>query len=522
MSLLRLPAFALFLVILGLAMLGPALFAALTADWKSGRSFLYAAIFTLFAAAVIGTLFSGAHKRPSIQVELTVLVASWLIIPALAAIPLALITPRIGVVGAWFEMVLCFTTTGSTSYLEPGQVEPAIHLWRGMVGWLGGLLTLAAAYVIMAPRRLGGFEVAASAGTVSSGHAEFGGRLVTLDAATPGFGRRLNRAMRVILPIYAGITAALAGIFSMLGQGGLTGAIHAMSIVSTSGITPLAGGFAASSSLGIEMVAAVFLVLSATRLIYARASQAGSVTHWSQDPELRLMGILVGLATLTLFLRHWFGALSIKVSENLTDALAAIWGSAFTALSFLTTTGFVSSMWQSARDWSGLSNPGLILLALCAVGGGAATTAGGIKLIRAYALLRHGLRELDRIALPNGIIGVGSGMRGIMREGAFIAWAFIMLFILSIFVVILGLTITGMKFETALVASIATLTNTGPAISVVLEGETGFALLGVPERLILAGSMILGRIETLGVIALFSIDFSHLLGRANHHQDSKQ
>lgn len=509
MNLLRLPLLALFLGVIAAAMLIPSLFGALTADWKSGRSFLYGAIFTAFVAAVIGVAFSSRQRKLSTEEELAVLVVSWFLIPVLAAVPVALITPRLGALGSWFEMVLCFTTTGGTSYLEPSRVEPAIQLWRGIVGWLGGLMTLMAAYVIMAPRRLGGFEVAASASTESE-TVEIGGRLVALEAATPNIELRMRRAMRVILPIYTGMTVALAGAYGALGQGGLVGAIHAMSIVSTSGITPLSEGFSARSSFLVELVTAVFLVLSATRLVYDRASQSGSVTHWSRDPELRLMAVFVGLAAGTLFLRHWFGALTIEVSETFTGALYAIWGSIFTSLSFLTTTGFVSSMWQSAWDWSGLSNPGLILLGLCAVGGGAATTAGGIKLIRAHALLRHGIRELEHIAMPNGVVGVGASMRGILRQGAFIAWAFVMLFIFSLFAVILGLTLLGMRFEIALVTGIATLANTGPAVPAVLGPDAGFALLGPVEKLVLALSMVLGRIETLGLIALLGADFSGL------------
>ncbi len=43
---------------------------------------------------------------------------------------------------AWFEMVSSFTTTGATLLLGPGAAPPTVHLWRALVGWLGGLLRL--------------------------------------------------------------------------------------------------------------------------------------------------------------------------------------------------------------------------------------------------------------------------------------------------------------------------------------------------------------------------------------------
>ena len=89
------------------------------------------------------------------------------------------------------------------------------------------------------------------------------------------------------------------------------------------------------------------------------------------------MGILFIIAVPTLlFLRYWWGALEFDDQENLSAALNAFWGAAFTVLSFLSTTGFESTVWHEARGWSGLATPGLILLGLAMVGGGVATTAG--------------------------------------------------------------------------------------------------------------------------------------------------
>ena len=62
-------------------------------------------------------------------------------------------------------------------------------------------------------------------------------------------------------------------------------------------------------------------------------------------------------------------------------------------LSFLTTTGFVSEHWAEAQNWSGLRTPGLVLMGLALIGGGVATTAGGVKLLPVFALYQNGVRE---------------------------------------------------------------------------------------------------------------------------------
>ncbi|MFK7942624.1 MAG: potassium transporter TrkG, partial [Paracoccaceae bacterium] len=413
-------------------------------------------------------------------------------------IPLVLVTPSLGIVGAWFAMVAALTTTGGSAYARVSAAPDAVHLWRGLVGWFGGLLTLMAAYVVLAPRRLGGFEVLAAADGLA------GQRSVDLRVPQARFMSRSGRALKTILPVYAMMTVGLALIFNVADKPGLVAAVHAMSIVSTSGISPVQGGFAASGSFWAELAAAACMVLAASRVLYRDATQSGRRRAWLDDPELRLMAVFVTLATALLFLRHWVGVLMIDVDVDTLDGLRAFWGALFTTISFMTTTGFESFAWESARDWSGLANPGLILLALCTIGGAAATTAGGVKLIRAYALIRHGTRELERIAMPSSVAGAGAGPRGLRREGAFIAWAFMMLFIIALMVSVLALTLSGMAFDTALIAAIAALSNTGPAFAAVAEGDQSFATLTAMQRAILAAAMFLGRVETLAAIALFN------------------
>ena len=75
-----------------------------------------------------------------------------------------------------------------------------------------------------------------------------------------------------------------------------------------------------------------------------------------------------------------------------------------------------------------------------------------------------------------------------------------------IFVAVIALTLTGMAFEDSLVAAISSISNTGPAFALVTPGDIDFSRLSESQRMILAATMILGRIETLAVISLFNTD----------------
>ncbi|MEM7496405.1 MAG: potassium transporter TrkG [Pseudomonadota bacterium] len=484
----------------------PMIFALVEGDERSARAFLYGGLFSGFAAAIARVALASRAAESSPQLELASLLVAWAVLPAFAAIPLLLLTPSLGWVGAWFEMVASFTTTGSTGYARPDLVPDAIHLWRGMMGWMGGLLTLTAAYVVLAPRRMGGFEVTtptASAASVTTGDV----RLAELGAHTPPIGERLRRALRAILPVYAGLTCALIILVGSAQPLDLSSIVHALGVISTSGISAQRPMTPAFDNIPAEAIAAVFMLAACTSRFYGRATRIGRDVTLRRDPELRLAAIIVACATLALFLRHWLAAFELDLGENGIDALTALWGILFTTLSFLTTTGYEAAAWEGARAWAGLDNPTLLLLGLAAIGGGAATTAGGIKLIRAAALIRHGLREIDRLAQPSVVggsgTGVGAGLKGLVGEGAFLGWAFIMLYAGSVFVVAFALAVTGLAFEPAFIAAVSSVSNTGPVFGFVAQGHESYALLDGWQRACCAAGMILGRMETLAVIALF-------------------
>ena len=79
-----------------------------------------------------------------------------------------------------------------------------------------------------------------------------------------------------------------------------------------------------------------------------------------------------------------------------------------------------------------------------------------------------------------------------------------MLFALSIAGVMVLLSLTGVQFETTMVLAVAALSTTGPLAEIAAEYPIAYS--GIPDlaKVILAGAMVLGRLETLAIIALFN------------------
>jgi trk system potassium uptake protein TrkH len=292
-----------------------------------------------------------------------------------------------------------------------------------------------------------------------------------------------------------------------MGDTPLVALCHAMSTLATSGISPVGGPEGAASGAPGEALILLFLVFALSRVTYAREERRDGWRSVPRDSELRMALVLVAAVTVLLFLRHWFGAFERAGERDVLTGLAAFWGSLFTVASFLTTTGWVSTDWELARIWSGLEAPGLILMGLAVFGGGVGTTAGGVKLLRVYALYVHGSREIDRLVHPSSIGGSGPVARQLRRQGAPLAWIFFMLFAFSIALAMAAFTLAGQSFEDALVLTIAALSTTGPILEVAGDAELRLDLLSDSAKLVFAAAMVVGRLETLALIALLNPDF---------------
>jgi len=341
---------------------------------------------------------------------------------------------------------------------------------------------------------------------------------------------RLIRWGSVIVPLYVGLTGALWLGLMMTGDTALNGLVRAMGTLSASGIGLDTRPVGASGGIAAEVLVAIFMLTALTRRAWPGGGELQTTRRLRKDPELRVAAGLLLVVTLTLVLRPFIGAFITDVQPvaapepaapdiigGLARAAGAAWGSLFTALSFLTTTGWVSMHWEGARAWAGLSAPGLMLAGLAIMGGGGATTAGGVKLLRGFALALHARRELDKIVHPASVAGGGPVTRRLRGPGAYLAFIFFMVFALSIVATIALVSLRPVAFETATILSVAALTNTGQLaeaipLTPVFEGSAGIA--GSPwqgwaglapfTKAVLAAAMVAGRLEMLAILALLT------------------
>jgi len=497
----RIPLVVLMGIMCAAAMYIPALHALAFDDHRPARIFFYYGTFLLFIAGAVGVATANHRSAKPARAQLLSIAGVFTVLPLFLALPFREVVGNTTYLNAVLEMVSALTTTGATLFDDPDRLPLSLHVWRALVAWLGGLFMWVAAVAILAPLRLGGFEVS----TPRRQQAETRPTTGLDQVISPEV--RMWRAARTMGPIYLFLTLNLALILMLAGDDPTTAAIHAMSTLSTSGISAVGGLQDAVSGRVGEVAVFFFLIFAVSRQTFAAEWRKGHLGLLRDDRELRIAAFFVAAVPLALFARHWTGALEVRLEDDMWQGLEALWGAMFTVLSFLTTTGFESSGWTAAQYWSGLSTPGLLLMGLSVLGGGVATTAGGVKLLRVYALYRHGRQEMALLVEPHAVAGVKSESRRVHPEGAQAAWIFFMLFAMSIAGLSALFALSGVSFEAAMVMTVAGLSTTGPLLSVAMEGGVQLSDQNTATKIIFAGAMVLGRLETLAIIALLNPEF---------------
>lgn len=477
------------------AMILPAALGFTLREHETARAFLYSASLLLALAGFIYLASRRVQVPPGrLSHPFYVLTAAYVFVPVFMALPVTEATEGgMPLFDAWFEMVSAFTTTGMTAL--PEDVPRSLTMWRAMAAWMGGLFVLVYAAALLAPMNMGGFDIVMARSETIGKLPEWSRNTRSTQLDTGMAGNHLGRLwaqIRVIAPAYAGVTLLLWVLLSMQGMRPLVALVYAMSTLSTSGIVPQD-----PAGAGAEVLILLFLCLALTRRVWPGAVVPQDSGRLWRDDELRMALWLIGATTLGLWLMTSAGGLMAEPGL----ALAQAWGTAFTVVSFLTTTGFVSSI--GAPEATSFAGPaGIVLLGLAMLGGGIATTAGGLKLLRGAALLWQAKHELEKLVHPSGMGGDGPRLRGLRSEGAFSAWLFLMVFILTLTALVMALVLLGDPLEDALIYASAALTTTGPLTQIAGPEPLAIAALGDPARAVMALGMVLGRLELLMLLSV--------------------
>lgn len=463
------------LTALAFALLVPWLVDSVWMGQKQSMSFgmSFGISFTVGVAFILATRSSQApvfHMREAFVFTAFV----WFVLPLFAALPFY-IALSIPYVDAYFEAVSAITTTGASVFRYIERVPPSILLWRSILQWLGGTGIVVMAMTLLPILRVGGALLLRS---------EFSDRS---EKILP----RVSQMASGVLIAYCFFTVVCWIALMLCDMSVFDSVCHAMATVSTGGMSNKGGAFLCYESKWIEWITMFFMFLGgSTFMLFVRWWKGDHRSPW-HDYQWRFYcgWIVVWIVALT------FWHISQTSHHYWTHCLHA---SAFTVVSIATSTGFMINDALIAQG----AFPQVIMFVLMCVGGCTGSTTGGIKIFRLQVLwivmrthLRH-IRRPHSVAVP---LYQGQKISDFISVSVF---SFLVLYIVSLVLLSLGLSLLGLDSASSLSAAASSLGNTGPIMS-----QGSYVDMSQGMKLLLSVGMIVGRLELITIVMILMPSF---------------
>ena len=466
-----------FLLTLAVSMLIPMLTLVIFDHEEELSAFTWSCLITALAGLALTAPGrpQNVNLRPRDMYLLTT--ASWVIVCVFAALPMVLIQ-RISYTDAYFETMSGITTTGSTVLAGLDQASPGLLIWRSMLQWLGGIGFIGMAVAILPLLRVGGMRL------FQTESSDWGDKVMP----------RSHMVAKYILGVYSGLTLLGFVGFWLAGMTPFEAINHAMTAISTGGYSTSDSSMAHWTQPAIHWIAIVMMICGSLPFTLYVASLRGNYKSLLRDHQVR--GFLGFLLVSWLIVGTW---LAMHSQLAWVDAVRI---AAFNITSVVTTTGFALGDYTT---WGSFAV--LLFFYLTFVGGCSGSTAGGLKIFRfqvAYVLLNTNLKKLVH---PRAIIKQQYNGHNLDEDIVSAMITFSFFFAVTIALIALGLTLTGLDWVTALTAAATAVCNVGPGLGPIIGPAGNFSTLPDAAKWMLTAGMLLGRLEILTVLVLFTSAF---------------
>jgi trk system potassium uptake protein TrkH len=463
------------LIFVGLTMMLPLLVALFYREIDS-LSFLVSMGLTISVGQIMQR-FSFSKQEIRHREGFAIVTLGWILISIFGAIPFMLSGVFDNFIDAFFESVSGFTTTGATVILSLESLSHGILFWRSLSHWLGGMGIIVMSIAILP---------------------ELAGSMQLFKAEAPGpvhdrLRPRIKETAKTLWVIYLLLTITQIIFLFFNDMPLFDSVLHAFGTVSTGGFSSRTLSVRAYNNLIIEGVMVFFMFLAGTNFTLHYQVLQGNLKALFNNKEFRfyLFLVITAITLITINLR-------LQVYKTFIESIRY---AAFQTLSIISTAGFATVDYDI---WPPFSRG--ILLVLMFIGGSAGSTAGGIKIIRIYALMKKGFQELYKLIHPRAVTSLKIGNRAVSEEVSTSILGFFFLYIIVFVVAAITLTSFGIDIISSISAVAATLGNIGPGLGLIGPLNT-YVPLPITGKLLLAFCMLLGRLEIYTVLVFMLSGF---------------
>ena len=440
--------------------------------YKDGALSIFVITFSIvFMVGFLGWLISKNNTEEMTHKDsFLVITLFWIVLSSAGSIPFIL--SGMTFIDSFFESMSGITTTGATVIPNLSVLPESLLLYRQLLQWMGGMGLIVLAIAVMPLLGIGGGQLYKT---------EIPGAMND-QKLTP----RIKETAQALWLIYLLLTIFCSIFYFFAGMNAFDAISHSLSTVSIGGFSTYNNSIGHFDNGLIETVCIIFMLLSALSFtLHYFAFYMKKPLKYLYDPELRFfISIMACIFLLSTLINYFSNFEQASIRELL-----------FHSVSIVTTTGFSIG---DTNQW----NPsiGFLFLIGAFIGACSGSVGGGIKSWRVLIMINYAYINLKKMVHPNAVISLKIGTKNVENDVAASVWGFFSIYVLSFIILLLGLVVTGLDFQSAFSAIGACLNNLGPGLGEVAQTYASVTATG---KAILSFAMILGRLEIFTLLVLF-------------------
>ena len=401
------------------------------------------------------------YEKINLFERILIVLIGYLILPVAISLPYYFNIDSLGLINCYFEAISGFTSTGFTIFNNIDQLDQTLILWRSSSQWIGGLYFL--------------FSI-----------------LLLIDVFDENLKRSLTNYISLnsseifkqvfkIIVIYLSMTILIFLMLKLVNIRSYDAYNYSLTIISSGGFLPnnnFDTTFTSDISkiiLSITMLFSFFSLFFIFNLIFFKKK---NINYLSEDINILIYLIIVIVLSFIFF----------NYNNNFLNVLVSISSS-------------VSNIGISFEQVP--KNLVFVFLILVILGGSFFSTSSGLRVIKVLTLIKFSLNNLLSHSKPNQIYSNKLSLNKISANINDINKYFfaIIIFIFSLFLITILLTISNLDFEVSFKLGILTIMNTVNSEMYTLA-NVDFYNFNIFSKISLIIFMIIGRIELLTVIIL--------------------
>lgn len=442
-------------------------------------AFMTSTILTFGGAFIF--LFFGHEAENSLSRRdaYVVVTLTWVVFSFFGMFPFLIHGSLNNITDAYFETMSGFTTTGATIIDDVESLPHGLLFWRSLMQWIGGL-GIVFFTVALLPQLVGGsvkvFAAEATGPMRSKMHP------------------RLSTTAKWIWSIYVLLTIACALSFWLAGMNWFDATNYSMSTTATGGFSTHNGTIFLASPL-IEYLAILFQFLAGINftLLYM------ALFKWKMGSLFRNSEFKMYIVTIIVATAWIMYLLLTRLDYDLEPAFRS---ALFQVVSFITTTGLSNT---DAGAWPHIT--WIILMFLMFMGACSGSTTGGFKSIRVLMLLKVLRNELRHIIHPNAVLPVKLSGQSIPQNRLVTLLALFTLYVISLLLVFTIMIVSGIDITNAATIALSLISNVGAGLDTNMGAQMSWADLSDGIKWLCSFLMLVGRLEIVAVLVLFTHAF---------------